>query len=204
MAAVRLLPFVCIAITFIMLNGALMPALGFYMPWYVASGVFLVIGGSLMHTIDSNTGTSKIYGYSVLIAIGAGSTLQSAYSIAAAKVPPQEIPAAIGFINHAQLGSIVIALSISGTVFQNTALRNLRTALAGSGFSEEEIVSAVAGTQSTVFQHGSSAVKAAALKAIIQAMDNVFVLVIAAGTLVLLSSIFMKRERLFLKIVSGG
>jgi MFS family permease len=204
MAAVRLLPFVCIAITFIMLNGALMPAFGYYMPWYVVSGVFLVIGGSLMHTIDSNTGASKIYGYSVLVAIGAGSTLQSAYSIAAAKVLPQEIPAAIGFINHAQLGSIVIALSISGTVFQNTALSKLRTALAGSGFSEEEIASAVAGTQSAVFQHGSSAVKAAALKAIIQAMDNVFVLVIAAGALVLVSSIFMKREKLFLKIVAGG
>lgn len=204
MAAVRLLPFVCVAITFIMLNGALMPAFGYYKPWYVVSGVFLIIGASLMNNIDSNTDASKIYGYSVLIAIGAGSTLQSAYSIAAAKVSPEEIPAAIRFMNHAQLGSIVIALSISGTVFQNTALSNLRTALAGSGFTEEEIASAVAGTQSIVFQRGSEAIKAAALRAIIQAMDNVFVLVITAGALVLVSSVFMKREKLFLKIVAGG
>lgn len=204
MAAVRLLPFICVAITFIMLNGGLMPAFGMYMPWYTLSGVFLVIGGSLMYTIDSNTGASKIYGYSVLMAIGAGSTLQSAYSIAAAKVAPQQVPQAIGFINHAQLGSIVIALTISGTVFQNTALSNLRSALAGKGFSEAEIASAVAGTQSAVFQRGSESVKAAALSAIISAMDNVFILVIAAGALTLLGSFFMKREKLFLKVVAGG
>ena len=204
MAAVRLLPFICVAITFIMLNGGLMPILGYYMPWYAVSGIFLIIGGALMHSITSTTTAPKIYGYSVLLAIGAGSTLQSAYSIAAAKVSPQQIPQAIGFINHAQLGSIVIALTISGTVFQNTALTKLQSALAGSGFSEADIRGAVAGTQSAVFSRGSPEVKTLALKAIIGAMDNVFILVIVAGAVTLLGSAVMKREKLFLKVVAGG
>jgi hypothetical protein len=46
--------------------------------------------------------------------------------------------------------------------------------------------------------------RAAAVKAIIEAMDKVYALVIVAGALVLVSSLFMKREKLFMKVVAGG
>ena len=49
--------------------------------------------------------------------MGAGIIQQLTYSIAAAKTARHEIPAAIGFINIAQIGSMVIALTISVTVF---------------------------------------------------------------------------------------
>ena len=204
MAAVRLLPFISVTISFVMLNGALMPVLGYYMPWYVVSGVFLTIGGSLMYTVDSQTSPAKIYGYSVILAVGAGSALQASYSIASAKVRPHEIPAAIGFINVAQIGSIVVALTISGALFQNFAFRYLKHALAGKAIPIEEIRGAVAGTQSFVFQQGSLEVKEAAVKAIIQAMDKVYALVIAEGALQLVSSLFMKRGKLFMKAVARG
>ena len=203
-AAVRLLPFIMVTITCIMLNGGLMPVFGYYMPWYVFSGIFMLIGGSLMYTINSDTTPSRVYGYSVLMGIGAGLAQQSAYSIAAAKVAPHEIPAAVGFINIAQIGSIVIALTISGAVFQNAAFHNLEEALAGRGFSVQEIHGAIAGTQSAIFRSGTPEVRAAAVEAIIQAMDNVYVLVIAAGALMLVSSLFMKREKLFMKVFAGG
>ena len=203
-AAVRLLPFIMVTITCVMLNGSLMPVFGYYMPWYVFSGVFMLIGGSLMYTLNSNTTPSRVYGYSALMGMGAGLAVQSAYPIAAAKVSPQEIPAVIGFINIAQIGSIVIALTVSGAVFQNVAFQNLEEALAGEGFSVQEIHGAIAGTQSAIFRNGTTAVRVAAVEAIIQAMDKVYVLVIAAGALMLLSSLFMKREKLFMKVVAGG
>jgi hypothetical protein len=40
--------------------------------------------------------------------------------------------------------------------------------------------------------------------AIIQAMDKVYALVIAPGAPVFVSSLFMKREKLFIKAVAGG
>jgi hypothetical protein len=83
------------------------------------------------------------------------------------------------------------------------ALGNLRSALAGSGFSEADIRRAVAGTQSVVFEMGSDRIRALALKAIVDAMDNVFVPVIVAGAVTLLVSLVMKREKLFLKVVAG-
>lgn len=204
MAAVRLLPFICVAIVSIMINGTLLPVLGYYMPWYAISGIFMIIGGSLMHTVELDTSPSKIYGYSALMAIGAGSALQSGYAIAAAKVAPDDVAAGISFINVAQLGSIVIALTISGAVFQNVGLSNLRAVLADKGFSDAEIAGAIAGTQSAVFEQGDEQVKIAALTAIIQAMDKVFILVVVAGAVSLLSSLLMRREKLSFKAGIAG
>ncbi len=204
MAAVRLLPFIVILVTFVMLNGALMPVFGYYMPWYLASGILMLIGGSLMFTVDEHTSPAKIYGYTIIMAAGAGLSAQIAYSVAPAKLAPHEVPAAVGFINLAQIGSVVISLTIAGTVFQNTAFRNLQLALAPFDVPVEEVRSALAGTQSAVFAGGSAEVKAAAIKAIVQAMDKVYALVIAAGAVSIVSAVAMKREKLFLKVEAGG
>jgi MFS family permease len=204
MAAVRLLPLIIIMVTFMMLNGALMPVFGYYMPWYLASGILMLIGGSLMYTVDEYTSAATIYGYSILMAAGAGLSAQIAYSVAPAKLPPAQVPAAVGFINLAQIGSIVISLTIAGSVFQNIAFKNLLVALAPYNIPIEEIRNALAGTQSAVFASGDAEIKAAAIKAIVQAMDKVYALVITAGAVSIVSSLAMKREKLFLKMEAGG
>src|SRR5256885_10240430 len=117
-AAVRLLPFIVVLIFCIMLNGALLPAVGYYYPWYIASGVLMTIGGALMHTLDIDTSSPQIYGYSVLIAAGSGLVGQAGYVLAQAKVSAREASAVISFMNIAQIGSIVLALTIAGSVFQ--------------------------------------------------------------------------------------
>ncbi|KAM5444973.1 hypothetical protein MferCBS31731_000429 [Microsporum ferrugineum] len=204
-AAVRLLPYVMVTITVIMSSGALMPVFGYYMPWYSISGVFLVAGSSLMYTVDAHTPTANIYGYSVLLAIGAGAIAQAAYSVAAAKVKETEVNQSVTFINLAQLGATVLCLAISGTIFQNLALRNLETALAGYGdYSRSQLISAIAGAKSDILIHGSPEVKTAAIYAIVAAMRNVYVSLIAAGGLVLVTSFFLKREKLFMKMEAVG
>jgi hypothetical protein len=203
-AAVRLLPFICVLIFTVLLNGALMPVFGYYMPWYTASGAFMLVGGALMYTVDSTSSTSAIYGYSILIAIGTGCGMQGGYSIASAKVKASDVPAAIGFMNCGQLGTGVIALGIAGSVFQNVGFQTLKTALDGMGFSSEEIRSALTGTQSVVFQHGSADVRARALGAVVQTMDKIYIMVITAGALALILSLFLKREKLFMAPVSAG
>ncbi|KIX92173.1 uncharacterized protein Z520_12166 [Fonsecaea multimorphosa CBS 102226] len=217
MAAVRLLPFIIFTITSILLNGIFMPKLGYYMPWYVASGAFTIVGASLMHTIDPHTSPASIYGYSILLGIGSGSAFQSAYSVAATKVKPHETAAAIGFINVAQTGTTVIALTIAGSIFQNVAFDNLKRGLAQvaadgghnsttlpAPYSDAEIHNAISGTQSLIFQQGNAQVRDAAVKAIIDAIDDVYIMGIAAGAVTLVSALLMKRERLFMSVVAGG
>jgi len=198
-AAVRLLPFVVLLVAFVMLNGFLMPVFGYYMPWYVWAGALMLIGGSLMHTITPNTSTAAVYGYSILVAVGAGAASQIAYSVAPAKVQPRDVPSAIGFMNHAQIGTIVISLTISGTIFQNVAFTYLKDSLRQYGnFSDEAVRGAIAGTRSQLFADLSVEARASAIDAIVRAMGQVYILVIVAGAVTLVTSVFLKREKLFM------
>jgi MFS family permease len=200
-AAVRLLPFIIVLIFCIMLNGAILPIVGYYYPWYIASGVLMTIGGALMYTLDIDTSTSKVYGYTVLMAAGSGLVVQAGYVIAQAKVSTLEDSAIISFMNIAQIGSIVLALTIAGSVFQNVAIHKLTVALAGHGYTLDQIKSAVAGTQSVILQRGSAEVRKLALGALIGAMDQVFAMVIAAGALAIIVGLLMKKEKVILPTV---
>jgi MFS family permease len=200
-AAVRLLPFIIVLIFCIMLNGALLPIVGYYYPWYIASGVLMTIGGALMHTLDVDTSTPKIYGYTVLMAAGSGLVSQAGYVVAQAKVSARDDSAIISFMNVAQIGSIVLALTIAGSVFQNVAIHKLAVALAGQGYTLDQIKSAVAGTQSVILQQGSPEVRQLVLSALIRAMDQVFAMVIAAGALTIIVGLLMKKEKVLLPTV---
>jgi hypothetical protein len=203
-SAVRLLPFIMVLIFFVMGSGIVMPLVGYYMPFFVLSGVFVLIGGALMYTVKATTSTSAIYGYTVLIAIGAGLGAQTAYSVAPAKVQPHQVPAAIGFINVAQIGGIVIALTVSGTVFQNIAAIDLGKILYPLGFTSSDVQAAIAGSQSTLFEQLPAAVKGNAIEAIVQAIDKTYALAITAGAFALVSSVFLRREKLFMEMSTGG
>jgi hypothetical protein len=203
-AAVRLLPFIMLYIATVMGQGIIMPRVGYYMPFFVVSGVLSLIGASLMYTATAGTSAAAIYGYSILIAVGAGLTSQSSYSIAPAKVRPEQVSAAIGFINVAQIGGIVIALAISGTVFQNTAFKNLSQVLDGLGFSDVDIRSAIAGAQRVVFDRIDGDVRGRAIDGIVAAIGKTYALIIAGSSLALVTSVFLKREKLLMEVSTGG
>src|ERR1700760_3285759 len=100
----------------------------------------MIIGGSVMYTlVDVDTSNSKIYGFSVLTAFGAGFAGQASYSVAQAKVPDHRIADAVGFINQAQIGSIAIALTITGAVYQNIGFNHISEAVNGLNYTAEDI-----------------------------------------------------------------
>lgn len=55
-----------------------------------------------MYTVDQNTSTARVYGYSVLIGFGDGLFAQASFSVAQAIVDPDLIASAVGFITCAQ------------------------------------------------------------------------------------------------------
>ncbi|KAE9367473.1 MFS general substrate transporter [Stipitochalara longipes BDJ] len=198
MAAVRLLPCVIIAITFNLLTGHLLSRVRYYMPIYVISGAITTLGGALlMAYLTPHTPEAHIYGFTILIAIGTGLTLQVGYAIAGFKTRPEWIGDAIALQNFSQVGGEVIALVLAGQIFQSTAVRNLSAVLAGKGFSSADIHSAVAGAQSTLFEDLSGDLRESAIVAITQAIQKSFILVIVAGAVLLVSGAAMKVEPLF-------
>lgn len=203
-AAVRLLPFITLNIFFTMFSGALLPIFGRYMPWYVPSGILMLIGGALMFKVTADTSTSAIYGYEILIAVGSGLTQQIGYSVAAASVQPHEVPAAVGFINVAQIGSLAIALSIAGSIFQNLGFSDLKAALSAYNFSDVDLRNALAGAQSIILTQGDQTIIGIAVASIAGTISKLFGMVIATGALVLVCSVFMKREKLMLNPAAGA
>jgi len=196
-AAVHLLPFVFVLVTAVILNGVLMGKFGYYMPWYLCGGVLVVIGSALMYTIDLDTSDSKIYGYSVLIALGTGFFSQASFPIAQAKVGPHQISAATGFIGSAQVGGMAIALSVSNAIFLNEATTKISAALPNAH--PESVRAAVSGADGAFLQTLSGDDRNKVLNAIVDSIRNVFIMVIVAGVLTVCTSVFMKRDKLFIE-----
>jgi Na+/melibiose symporter-like transporter len=203
-AAVRLLPFICIFIFFVMAAGASLPIIGRYNLYYLAGGCFILIGASLLHTINTTTSSGRIYGYEILVAAGTGLVWQNAYAVAVAKVSTKDSSKALGFINLAQLGSTSIALAIAGSLFQNLGFRELKKAFAGQSYPDDYIRSALAGRISPVFSSGDEKLIHIAIEAVAETIRKVFSPAIAAGALLTVSSLLMRFEKLNLGIAAPG
>ena len=99
-------------------------------------------------------------------------------------------------MNIAQIGSVAIAICVSGEIFQNEAYKNLSSALAGQGFTSQQIRDTIAGTKSGVFQTGSPAIQMAAINAVTGAIDKVYIQAIACGAVQIVCGLLMKWEKL--------
>jgi MFS family permease len=203
-AAVRLLPYIIILVTVNVFAGFMLSKIRYYMPVYLIAGILVTIGGTLLqHYLDPSTPEANIYGFTVLSAFGTGLTIQLGYAVATLTVKPQDIVNAINLQNVSQIGSTVIGLVIGGLVFQTYAVRNLNDVLAGHGYSAAEIAGAVAGTQSALFGELTGELRDMAIQAIVSAMQKSFILVIVSGATMIVTSLVMKRERLFGEVVTA-
>ncbi|EED12676.1 efflux pump antibiotic resistance protein, putative [Talaromyces stipitatus ATCC 10500] len=195
-SAVRLLPFIVLCIFAIIVNGGIMSAFGLYMPWYTIGGALMLIGGAFLYTVNVDTNVAHIYGYSIITGLGTGMYLQASFSVAQASVKPQQFASASSFITCAQVVGTTIALAIANSVFLNKAQENIIHIL--PNISLQEVLSVISGTSSLV--SSLPADKQTALESgIVSAMGHTYILVITAGSLTVLLSLLMKRERLFMQ-----
>lgn len=139
--------------------------------------------------VSESTSTAEIYGYTILIGFGAGCFIQASFSVAQAKVEPNEVPLTVGFISLAQSFGIVIALAISGSVFLNEAFKGMAEIL--PGVPRDTVKGAIAGAGSAFFESLDESKRGEVLHAIIDAMGKTYILVIVAGAVVTVGSIFM-------------
>lgn len=201
-AGVHLLPYVIILVIFCIANGAIMSTTGYYQPWFLGGGILTIIGSALLYTIDENSSESRVYGYSVLSAVGGGSFIQAAFSVAQATVGKIMIPEAIGFITLGQLSGGTISLAIANTVFLNAAAKDIAHIVPQA--SRDTIFSAISGGDQGFLRSLSAAARKAVIHAIVDSMRQVWILAITAGALVVVASLGMKRERLFMKPGAAG
>lgn len=193
-AAVRLLPFICFYVATILTCGALMGRTGYHMLWYLASGIFMTCGGATMSTVHYNTPASNIYGYAVLLGLGM-TTTQAGYAVGPLLVEPNRVAEVIQYLNISQGSSQLIGLALASCILQSTGFSRLQNVLEGKGYSDEQIQAAIAGARSDVLENMGPVLRARAVGAIVRTIDDVWVMVIAAGALWTICSLFLTRKR---------
>lgn len=196
-AGVRLLPFIMLMIFSVITNGAVLSKYGLYMPWYTVGGALVLTGGALLNTIDTTTSVAKVYGYLIIVGFGVGLFAQASFSVAQAIVEPAKAPLAIGFITCAQVSGVTIALAIANSIFLNGSKEKIGAILPNT--TPDQIQSAIAGAGSKFVESLPVELQARVLRAIVDSQSETYILVITAGAMVLLLSLFMKREKLFIE-----
>ncbi|KAH0438209.1 hypothetical protein CcaCcLH18_03476 [Colletotrichum camelliae] len=204
-AAVRLLPFIILAVFVTLLQGGVLshPSGGLYFPWFTVGGAIVVAASALMYVVEPSTSTAWVYGASAMLGAGVGTFTQAGFSIAQASVPEDKAAVASSMMALAQTSGINIALAVGNAVFLNRAEKRL-TEILPDTVPEEQIQLAIAGVGGDFVQTLPPDMQAEILDAIVEALNLPYILVIVAGAVVLVSSLLCKRERLFMKPAGGG
>ncbi|KAG4419109.1 hypothetical protein IFR04_007705 [Cadophora malorum] len=194
-AGVRLLPLMSMVVFFSILNGALMPKLGYYIPWYIFGSAATLAGSTLMFLTDSKTSNSAIYGFTALIGMGVGSILTASVAVAQALVDTSDAGNAVGAMVGAQNIGAITFLGISGTLYNNIGAEKLGQILPGR--SRPELLQLITGTHSAAFQGLSQTVQQSVIDQVALAISNVFAIILAGSALAFISSLFLGRHKLY-------
>ncbi|KAL2760159.1 hypothetical protein ACRALDRAFT_1054010 [Sodiomyces alcalophilus JCM 7366] len=188
-AAIKLLPFVIVIATVAILNGFFMSKFGYYMPWFFVGALLAVAGGALMYTVDIDTTVGEIYGYSILLGIGGGCFMITAFGCVSDIVEPKDVFNAIGVISLLQCIGITFFPSLSGSIFQNIGAKYVARVLPSDFVSDPRVL--LAGASSPEWQSFSENIQAQLATAIVDAMSNIYTMTIAASGITAILSPFL-------------
>ncbi|KAH9209061.1 major facilitator superfamily domain-containing protein [Leptodontidium sp. 2 PMI_412] len=193
-SAVRLLPFVFAIVILSLLNGFYMQKLGYYAPWFFVGGIFGLIGGVLMFTVTSATSNAAVYGYSVILGIGGGCLLMSAFGCVSDVVKLEDVFDAIGVLSICQGFGIVFFVSGASIIFQNLGVKYIKPFLPADYSGDPHSI--LGGTSNAVFQSLPAETRGLISEGIVKALSMTYALTIAATALTVLITPFIYKRTL--------
>lgn len=194
-SAVRLLPAIFMIVVGSIGSGLLLSKFGYYSPFYIIGSGMTVIASAFLFRTTADTSDAMIYVLSALMGLGSGIYDQIGFSIAQFKVPKEQTGQAIAFLSAGQLMSVVVTITICGTVMLNTAISGLKIIL--PDVSLDVIESIVAGTAGETFRSLPPDIRAAALKVIVNAINKAYLVTLAVASVGFVCSLLLKHERIF-------
>ncbi|KAJ4182008.1 hypothetical protein NW755_010696 [Fusarium falciforme] len=94
-AGVRLLPLIIAMVVTCMVSGVLLPKTPRFSPWYIVGSAMVLIGTALMYTVNEATKNANIYGYNILIGVGAGCYIVTGFTVVQSIVPARDTANAV-------------------------------------------------------------------------------------------------------------
>lgn len=125
------------------------------------------------------------------------------FSVAQASVDETLGSKVAAFIALGQTGGITVSLAIANSVFVNEATRRWDKVFC-QGLSTDQIMTALTSIGSDFFEKLKPEMRVLVLDSIVEVMRKVYILVVVAGVSVVILSLGMKGERLFLSSPAAG
>ena len=151
------------------------------------------MGGGLLATLSPATESARIYGYSVIVGVGAGLVVQAPYTIAQAKHGLEAVPLVTAFISCGQMTGVALSISIGSSVLLNHATERITAIL--PDVPRSAVQASIIGARASSLSSMSSAQRSGVITVVASTLGSVFYMVVAGGALALLLAIFLTRER---------
>lgn len=190
--AVDLLPFLITTVILMLVSGRLLG--GYYKLWFIAgSGLALVMSVCLYNTsIDTSRG--KIYGYLVLGGVGTGLYAMNSGPVMAAIVPPEDATHASTLFGCVDTVCGAISVAVANSIFLNRATDGIQHVL--PQVPRSSVQNAIAGVGAPITEGLSSAQRQAVLQAILDAIRDVWIQMIATAALSFILAMLMRNEKM--------
>ncbi|KAJ5689705.1 MFS general substrate transporter [Penicillium macrosclerotiorum] len=200
--AERILPLIFLLIFGMLSNGYVMSKLGWYKPWYVCGAAISLVGAVLMSRLKLESSNSEIYGYQVLIGLGARSFAHAGFAVIQTVVNIKDTVNGVTLIMLGQLCGLAFSLSVTGALFINLARNNLQHVF--PNVDKSTLASIVSGTSGGFLETQSDSKKSQALEAIVSALQDVFTEVYVVAALACILSVFLKWRKVYMEGAAGG
>lgn len=168
-----------------------MEKLKYYLPWFLIGGLLIIISNVMLFYVSLTISTAYIYAALVFGGLGTGLFVNAPFAIAQWLVPPEEIALAVGFITCAQVSGVTISLAIGNAVFLTVAENSITELL--PGVAKADVQAAITGVGGAFLRTLSPELQRAVLRAIVVAIQRVFILGITAGVLAVVLALGMSR-----------
>ncbi|CAG8502297.1 7112_t:CDS:10 [Dentiscutata erythropus] len=152
----------------------------------VMGGALMTIGGGLTFGFNENTNSREQIGYLLISGLGAGSVFQTGLLAAQAMVKLEDIATVTSLITFFRSLGSVIGLSIFSSIFNNFLIKN--TLETFPGFKIDQFKGDL-----NTFKALPNTIKSPILGIFVKSFQNVFLVGLIAGGLLLFSSLFMKN-----------
>lgn len=195
-AAVRLLPFIGAFIGMIFVSGGLLPVVRYYQLFFILGAVFILVGGGLLHTLDSQSPEGRAMGFEAIVGLGLGTVWQLMLPITSVVLPPHQRIDAVAMFNIAQMGGVSLSLMMSGAIYQNVGFDLVEAAVDGLGLTDHDIRELLSGVDSPIPAAHQPAVLGRIVDAVTETILRCYYVILAAGAVCLIGACCMKLEAL--------
>ncbi|KAI9705762.1 MAG: hypothetical protein M1820_005010 [Bogoriella megaspora] len=195
-AGVRMLPLVACQTVVAVLAGLLVSKTGYYVPWFIFTGVLCIAGAALLYTVNQYTSLANIYGYEIMLGLGSGASSQLSFSVASIKVSQTDIQRSLGWEAFAQLGGPTIALGIANSVFVNKAQEGIAALL--PTYSRLDISTIISDPNNPLLRNLTRETQDQAVDVVVRSISKAYILCIISGSLILVQIFrFKVNSRLY-------